>query len=143
MKKLIFILLAMVMIGISSCSKEGCTNTKATNYDSGADKDDGSCRYEAKVKFYIKSSSYSYLNSVGTTYISLYVDGTYCGYLYITQNLGSEPTCEATTNIVTKTLNWSGESSKSYGLKLVDEDGFEWYNSSYTFSGEDCKSLSI
>jgi len=41
---------ASLMIGLlmftTSCSKEGCTDTTATNYSSEADKDNGSCHYE-------------------------------------------------------------------------------------------------
>jgi hypothetical protein len=43
-----FITLAsMLFLGltISSCKKEGCTDSAATNYSSEADKDDGSCIY--------------------------------------------------------------------------------------------------
>ncbi len=33
-------------MGISSCKKEGCTDSTATNYNAEANKDDGSCTYE-------------------------------------------------------------------------------------------------
>lgn len=42
MKKL-FILAAVVSFTAVSCKKEGCMNPEATNYDSNAKKDDGSC----------------------------------------------------------------------------------------------------
>ena len=35
--------MAIVSIALVSCKKEGCTNPTATNYDSSAEKDDGSC----------------------------------------------------------------------------------------------------
>lgn len=45
MKKL-FILVAVISFTAVSCKKEGCTNPEATNYDSKAKKDDGSCVLE-------------------------------------------------------------------------------------------------
>ena len=44
MNKLVF-LLAIISIAMVSCKKEGCTNPLATNYNSDAKKDDGSCIY--------------------------------------------------------------------------------------------------
>ncbi len=44
MKKVLLFLFATSLIwGLSSCKKKGCTDSKATNYDSKAKKDDGSC----------------------------------------------------------------------------------------------------
>ena len=36
-------------INFSSCKKEGCTDTAATNFESAAKKDDGTCRYDPAV----------------------------------------------------------------------------------------------
>lgn len=45
MKKSIFIALSIGAIAFTSCKKEGCTDSTATNYSSKAKKDDGSCTY--------------------------------------------------------------------------------------------------
>ncbi len=47
MKTYIFLLAAVVAISTTSCKKEGCTDQAATNYNSKAKKDDGSCIYPA------------------------------------------------------------------------------------------------
>lgn len=47
MKNHILLLLAFSLITIASCKKEGCTDPTATNYDSDAKKDDGSCIYSS------------------------------------------------------------------------------------------------
>lgn len=44
MKKTLFILSIICLVGTTqSCKKKGCTNSNATNYNSKAKKDDGSC----------------------------------------------------------------------------------------------------
>ncbi len=44
MKNLVLLIMAFILIaGINSCSKKGCTNKLAVNYDSNATEDDGSC----------------------------------------------------------------------------------------------------
>ena len=37
---------------LQSCAKEGCTDVDAVNYDSYADKNDGSCTFEGSVVFW-------------------------------------------------------------------------------------------
>ncbi len=44
MKKVLFYLLSATLV-MSACKKEGCTDASATNYDSKAKTDDGSCTY--------------------------------------------------------------------------------------------------
>mgnify|MGYP000291567565 CR=1 FL=1 len=44
MKTALF-LVATILLGATSCQKEGCTDANATNYSDEAKKDDGSCVY--------------------------------------------------------------------------------------------------
>ncbi len=47
MKKIIlFLSVAVVLSSVTSCSKEGCTDSMANNYSSKAKKDDGSCTFD-------------------------------------------------------------------------------------------------
>ncbi|HBF89055.1 MAG TPA: hypothetical protein DDX39_10475 [Bacteroidales bacterium] len=44
--KITALILISALIGLSSCQKEGCTDSEATNFDSKAKKDDGTCVYD-------------------------------------------------------------------------------------------------
>lgn len=46
MTKYVLIFLSLVLISIGSCKQKGCTDPFACNYDSGAGKDDGTCRFD-------------------------------------------------------------------------------------------------
>lgn len=47
-----------LIVGVlfTNCGKKGCTNKDAINYDSKAKKDDGTCKYEGSVMFWMDGS---------------------------------------------------------------------------------------
>jgi len=53
---LMLLFATILIIGISSCKKKGCTNSNACNYDKTAEKDDGSCKRN-HVSFWKKTSN--------------------------------------------------------------------------------------
>lgn len=55
MKKLL-IFLTIVSVGLTSCSKDGCVDSTALNYDPKAENDDGSCVYVAENLNFIFNS---------------------------------------------------------------------------------------
>jgi hypothetical protein len=66
MKKLAIFFLAFTLgAGITSCKKKGCTDSTATNYNSKAKKDNGSCLYKPFINVIGASDT---TISVGTSY---------------------------------------------------------------------------
>ena len=81
-------LLTVSPILFSSCKQEGCTDEAATNYDSDADDDDGSCIYPAdNIVFNVSNPAVGSTFSLGdTVHIDAMIttDGDVHGYeLYI------------------------------------------------------------
>lgn len=78
-----------------SCSKdEGCTKPGAINYDKDADKDNGSCKSEGKVMFWINSSTNSTLLVKGIDSLYFYIGSKFIGAQSIHSYHLSEPECD-------------------------------------------------
>lgn len=63
MKKVKLLIVLLFVVSVSSCKKEGCTNSQALNYSSEAKKDDGSCILQSDVQNQVESNDaqvYSY-----------------------------------------------------------------------------------
>lgn len=73
---LLLFLLCLVLAVCQSCEKpKGCTSAKALNYDSEAEKDDGTCTF-SKVVFYQKYNSF---NGIPIVKGEVSVDGNLIG----------------------------------------------------------------
>lgn len=129
MKKLLLISLVLPFI-ISSCRKEGCINSDATNYDEEASKDDGSCEYEGEVMFWT--------NCDLCCQIEVRIDGEYEGNTALWYSTEPDaPNCMA-TGCVSATLpvgsyEWSG---------IETCEGFI-ANGSFNVSANECTKVSM
>ena len=131
---LVAVSLFVLAITSTGCKKEkvkGCKTSYATNFNSSAEEDNGSCTYEAKVIFWQTLTNAAGWSALGVTALSFYVDGQFIGSCAATEYNGSVPTCGGSGQAsVTKNLGTS--SSKSYSWSIKDEDGYEWYSGSIT-----------
>ncbi len=119
MKKTLFIL-GIGLLALGSCKKEGCNNSNASNYDSGAEKDDGSCTFEGNVVFYYSQNTY--LNDLlpnGYTNLDYYVDGNILGTKSADNSwtASGTPDCSA-GDLMTGTLDMAGQESRLYTFEV-------------------------
>lgn len=70
MKTTLIILSSVLTLGMVSCKKEGCTDETATNYNSKAKKDDGSCEYLVDEPAYTIPTTYSFTDGNGNSTVS-------------------------------------------------------------------------
>jgi hypothetical protein len=129
----------LLALGLSSCKKEkirGCKISYATNYNSKAEEDDGSCTYKSKIIFWQNQSNANSWSMIGVTALKFYVAGQYVGSCVATEYSNS-PTCSGNGQAsVTKDLGTS--SSKSFSYSIKDQDNFEWYSGNITLDGKTC-----
>lgn len=136
---ILFVAIALLSLLGTGCKKDkikGCTNASATNYDSDAQEDDGSCSYSGRYVFWAE-------NLVGAENASVYVDGTFMGN--ISNNFTSAPAC-GTTGALTMEKSWSGGTTKVYSYTLDAYDGSTYLGSetaNITVTANACTSLNI
>jgi hypothetical protein len=111
MKKLL--LITVLVTNMTSCKKDpvkGCTNATATNYNSTATQDNGTCQFKGSMIVWTKPVCSN---------VSLYIDGSYKGTL--TGTLNAKPqNCDATGAYKIE-LTWSGtSSSRTYNFSATN-----------------------
>ena len=144
MKKVFY--LSLVCFGltvfISSCAKKGCTNPNATNFDSSAKSDDGSCTYKGKIVFWYDQTTSNSLVTGGSTSLTYYVDGAVVGSSAATVYFTGAPTCGQSASItVEKDLGVA--TNKSYSYTVKDDTGATLYSGTANFTANTCTAIQL
>ena len=140
------IITLLFAIIITSCKKEkvkGCTISSATNYDSSAEENDGSCQFEGKQVFwYGLATSDSLWNIVGATSLTYRVDGSVIAVISASVYFNTPPTCGTPgTASITKNLGSSQTGSASY--TVVDNFGTTIWSGTLNFNGNTCNATEL
>lgn len=117
----------MISLNLMSCGKKGCTDIDATTYDSGAEKDDGTCRYEGSLVFWMKGSTAQQMLDDGITSLVLYINDDIEGRFNLNNQSYTEvPDCGASEAItITEDLFDSKISTISYEV-FDDSNNKRW-----------------
>jgi hypothetical protein len=122
MKKTLLIITVLAGIGLSSCSKPGCTDIDATNYSEKAKKDDGSCSYSEKLIIWQSYATSQLIQQAGITGLSIYVDGSLAGSFLATNYWTGTPSCSQAGN-VSATIEMGLNKFKVVTIEYRDQDG--------------------
>jgi hypothetical protein len=129
MKKIILALSASVLMlgSMTSCKKEGCTDGDATNFDSEASKDNGTCTFSSRLVFWWKKDFRDSCAENGISNINVYFDNKLAGSLPVSSLYwNSAPSCGATGALtINKDLGSNKSGTYAEYEKLLDGSGSE------------------
>ena len=114
MNKVLVILTVASLAVLPSCKKKGCTDSTAINYDSEAEKDDGSCEYDHDHDHFDIPDTYVFTDAAGNNTVS-----------FGGQTARMDMLSEMTSYL--KTANTSGGSNQLDAATLI-----AMYDNSYT-----------
>lgn len=141
LKSILLTLLVFNCILLSSCKKEGCTNQFASNYDSEAKKDDGSCTYNWSQVFWWNSTTLANLQNANVNEVNIYVNNSLVANETLNFSWISAPACGANGSITTTVYLNNGALSAPYEVR--DQNGNTILSGSLSPEGTNCQQLEL
>lgn len=145
MKRPAFLTILVLICAFNSCKDNrvrGCTDPDSYTYDALAEKDDGSCRYEGEAVFWYDEAASAGLTADGATALTFYVNGEVAGSSATTVYWVQAPDCGANGSI-TVTEDLGKNKSESFALVVKDQDGYEYWNTTFDIQGNSCLALKL
>lgn len=142
MKKTLLIITVLAGLGLSSCSKPGCTDVDAINYSEKAKKDDGSCSYSEKLIIWQSYATSQLIQQAGITGLSVYVDGSLAGSFLSTNYWTGAPSCSQSGN-VSATIDMGLNKLKVVTIEYRDQDGTSLGTDVITVTAGTCNTFEI
>ncbi len=138
MKKLLFLLAIPMALSVTSCKKAGCTDVFATNYNSKAKTNDGTCTYQEKLIFWQDATEAGSWSSLGITGLKFYVDNQYIGSCVASEYMvNGQPTCSGTGQASTS-INLGLSKSKVVTVELKDQNDNSLGTDNVTITAGSC-----
>jgi hypothetical protein len=144
MKKIIYISIVLFAVfSLQSCSKTtGCQDPNAENFNADAKEDCNCCEYEGNLVFWQAKASADDFADLGVKTLFYYVDEQLVGSSSATFYWSGKPNC-GQNGTVTVTKDLKGSKSRAYTYKVIDEDGFTWYDGILNFDANTCLSFEL
>ena len=111
------IILLAGLLGMTSCKKEGCTDSAASNYSEEAKDDDGSCTYSTTVVVWWDKSTSEFNTSWGAKTANVYLNNELIKSLPSSKFWNAAPAC-SDADAVTKSYDLGTSKNKSLELKI-------------------------
>ena len=126
-----FVIIVAILI-ISSCKKDkvkGCMDSVATNYNSKATEDDGSCKYQGSLVFWNNMALQDTLTAHGSDTLIYYINNVKVGTSIVASSGRSgAPSC-GQSGVFTLTEQLGSVKSQTYQYSVNDNSGY------FTWSG--------
>jgi hypothetical protein len=145
MKRVNQLLFGLMILGtttMTSCKKEGCTDSDSTNYNSEAKKDDGTCQYEGETVFWYGEAASNGLVIDGATTLTFYVDGEIVGSTATSVYWTAAPDCGDNASI-TITKDLGAVKTQSYSYSVKDQTGYEYWSGNLNFNANTCTATEL
>jgi len=118
---------------LSSCTKLGCTDSKADNFSEQAKKDDGSCQYSADVKiFWLKDFSDD-MQRDSIHQVKMFVNGKFLSTFESGFYWYQKPDLTSST-VYNYHTEYSPGTDKTIFITLFDESGWLFKKAYYTIT---------
>ena len=141
MRTLILSLMTAVIILITGCKTEGCTDQNAVNWNSEADTNDGSCTFEGKIVFWYGEEVATEKAEFATAY-SFYVDGELVGSQAVDVYWTGAPDCDQDASI-TVTRDLGSVTSYAAEYEVVDDANEIVWSGIVNFQANTCEALEL
>jgi hypothetical protein len=144
MKKSILPIIAFTSVLLmSSCTKQGCIDSTAANYNSKANSSDNSCIYEEKLILWQSQTSAQDWLSTDVTVLKYYVDGQYVGSHAASEYTTAAPTCTSGASQLNTTISLGSSKTKIIQLEAKDQDNVSIGVESVTITAGTCNIIEL
>ncbi len=127
----------IALFAITGCKEEGCTDPNATNFNSDADTNDGSCVFEGSVVFWYGANAAQGLLDFGSTSLTYFVDGQVVGSSAADVFWTASPDCGQNASI-TVTKNLGNATNLSFTYRVQDQDADVIWEGVANFTANTC-----